>query len=222
MPRQVFTAGEILTAASMNDLSDATVMVFDDSAARGSAIPSPSEGMVTYLKDTDSVEVYDGSAFGPFGGKILQVVSVNKTDTFSTTSTSFVDITGVTVSITPSSTSSKIMVFAEVTGGSPNDNTVHFRVARNGTGLNVGAAAGSRVQGTFSVYNSGSLVGGRVSVVNGNSTFLDSPASTSALTYTLQTRVNGGTGFVGRSGADADSAEYARTPTNLTVMEVAG
>jgi hypothetical protein len=41
MPRQVFTAGEILTAADMNDLSDQTVMVFDDSAARGSAIPSP-------------------------------------------------------------------------------------------------------------------------------------------------------------------------------------
>jgi hypothetical protein len=42
-------------------------MVFDDDAARGSAIPTPSEGMLTYNKDTDQLELYDGSAFGPVG-----------------------------------------------------------------------------------------------------------------------------------------------------------
>jgi hypothetical protein len=57
MPRKVFVAGEILTAADVNtNLMDQAVMVFDDSAARGSAIPSPIEGMVTYLKDTDKFE----------------------------------------------------------------------------------------------------------------------------------------------------------------------
>jgi hypothetical protein len=221
MPRQVFTAGEILTAASMNDLADATVMVFDDSAARGSAIPTPSEGMVTYLKDTNQVQAFNGSAFAPLG-TILQVVSVTKTDTFSTASTTFVDITGVTASITPSSTSSKIMVFAETAGGSDNDVTVHFRVARGGTALNVGDVAGSRVQATFSIFSNNANVGGRVSVVNGNSTFLDSPASTSSLTYTLQMRVNTGNGYVGRNGENSDNAFAARTPTNLTLMEVAG
>jgi hypothetical protein len=59
MPRKVFVANEILTAADVNtNLMDQAVMVFDDSAARGSAIPSPSEGMVTYLKDTDQLEKY--------------------------------------------------------------------------------------------------------------------------------------------------------------------
>ena len=43
-------------------------------------------------------------------GNILQVVSTTKTDTFSTTSTSYVDITGLSVSITPTSTSSKIFI----------------------------------------------------------------------------------------------------------------
>jgi hypothetical protein len=42
-------------------------MVFDDATARGSAIPSPSEGMLTYNKDTSGLELYDGSAFGPVG-----------------------------------------------------------------------------------------------------------------------------------------------------------
>lgn len=64
MPRKVFVAGEILTAADVNSqLMDQMVMVFDDSTARGSAIPTPSEGMVTYLKDTNLIELYDGSVW---------------------------------------------------------------------------------------------------------------------------------------------------------------
>jgi len=79
MPRQVFTAGEILTAASMNDLSDATVMVFDDSAARGSAIPSPSEGMVTYLKDEDSWQGYT-TDWGPLASGFTDSETITATD----------------------------------------------------------------------------------------------------------------------------------------------
>ena len=80
MGRQVFTAGEILTAANMNDLSDQTVMVFDDSADRDSAIPTPSEGMVTYLKDTESVEVFKGAAFAPVGGGFTDSETITATD----------------------------------------------------------------------------------------------------------------------------------------------
>jgi hypothetical protein len=80
MPRQVFTAGEILLAAEMNELADSTVMVFDDSAARGSAIPTPSEGMVTYLKDTDAVEVYKGAAFSPIGGGFTDSETITATN----------------------------------------------------------------------------------------------------------------------------------------------
>jgi hypothetical protein len=57
--RKVFTAGEVLTAANVQGfLMDQSVMVFDSSAARGSAIPTPSEGMLAYLKDTDALQVY--------------------------------------------------------------------------------------------------------------------------------------------------------------------
>jgi len=59
VPRKTFVAGEILTAADVNtNLMDQTVMVFDDAAARTTAIPSPVEGMVTYLKDVDRLEKF--------------------------------------------------------------------------------------------------------------------------------------------------------------------
>jgi len=65
---KVFAAGEVLTAANVNGyLMEQSVMVFDDSAARGSAIGTPTEGMVVYLKDTDAMEFYSGSAWTPVG-----------------------------------------------------------------------------------------------------------------------------------------------------------
>jgi hypothetical protein len=64
-----FTAGEVLQASEVNGyLMDQAVMVFASSAARASALPSPSEGMLTYLKDTDAVEVFSGSNFVAVGG----------------------------------------------------------------------------------------------------------------------------------------------------------
>lgn len=66
--RKVFTVGEILTAANVNGyLMDQAVMVFDSAAARSSAIPTPSEGMVTYRKDGKIVEQYNSSAWAPVG-----------------------------------------------------------------------------------------------------------------------------------------------------------
>jgi hypothetical protein len=64
MPRKVFTAGEVLAATDVNNfLMDQTVMTFAGTAARGSAIATPVEGMVTYLNDIDSLSVYNGTAF---------------------------------------------------------------------------------------------------------------------------------------------------------------
>lgn len=65
MPRKVFVAGEILTAADVNtNLMDQAVMSFAGSAARGSAIPSPTAGMVTFLSDVNRLERYTTS-WGP-------------------------------------------------------------------------------------------------------------------------------------------------------------
>lgn len=66
--RKVFTVGEILTAASVNGyLMDQSVMVFANAAARSSAIPSPSEGMVSYRIDSKITEQYTGSSWEQIG-----------------------------------------------------------------------------------------------------------------------------------------------------------
>ena len=57
--RKVFTAGEVLTAANVNDyLMDQSVMVFSGSAARASGIGTATEGMVSYLTDTNKIEAF--------------------------------------------------------------------------------------------------------------------------------------------------------------------
>jgi hypothetical protein len=64
-----FATGDVLTAASANGyLASQVVMVFADAAARTTAITSPQEGMISYLKDTDATQYYSGSAWVSVGG----------------------------------------------------------------------------------------------------------------------------------------------------------
>jgi hypothetical protein len=75
--RKVFTAGEVLTAANVqNYLMDQAVMVFASSAARASAIGTPSAGMVSYLSDTSALQVY-GTAWADVSspGDITEVIA---------------------------------------------------------------------------------------------------------------------------------------------------
>jgi hypothetical protein len=58
--RKVFVAGQVLTASDMNSTVDQTNMVFADSSARTTAIPSPTAGMVTFLEDVAQLQFYDG------------------------------------------------------------------------------------------------------------------------------------------------------------------
>ena len=66
--RKVFVAGEVLEASEVNGIMDQTIMVFGGTAARASAIPTPTEGMFTYVSDTNSFEFWDGSAWQSAGG----------------------------------------------------------------------------------------------------------------------------------------------------------
>jgi hypothetical protein len=71
---KLFTSGSVLTAAQVNTyLMDQAVMKFADATARtaafgGAGEPTLAEGMMSYLADSDSVEVYDGSAWVSVGG----------------------------------------------------------------------------------------------------------------------------------------------------------
>ncbi len=216
MPREVFVAGQVLTAAELNVVSDQSVMVFAGTAARGSAIPSPTEGMASYRTDDDAFEIYDGSAWSAVaGGKILQVVSTAKTDIFSTTSTSAVDITGLTATITPSSTANKILVLVTIGAFSPEaGNTGNLQIARGGTALNIATGGATSNSAGLSV-TSGATYGNHTESIS----FLDSPSSTSSLTYSCQVFAqSGSTLYVNRWVAN----DARRATSTITVMEVAG
>lgn len=153
-------------------------------------------------------------------GGILQVVSTTKTDTFTTASTSYTDLTGLSVSITPKSASSKILVSYEVQGTGQSATSHGFlQIVRDSTPIAIGDAAGSRTQVTSFLVISGY---GDAMVTNAAS-HLDSPATTSALTYKVQVRSNSaGTTYINRSSADNDASGYPRGVSTITVMEVAG
>jgi hypothetical protein len=68
MPRKVFEGFTPLDAEDVNEfLMNQSIMSFADSTARGSAIPTPSDGMASWLQDSDSFTIYDGSAWEPLG-----------------------------------------------------------------------------------------------------------------------------------------------------------
>jgi hypothetical protein len=167
MPLTTYTAGEVLTAASLN------------------------------------------ANFTFAAGGVVQAKSTTVTaSTFSTASATLVDITGLSVSITPTSASNKILVMAFVSCGlSASDENTTLTLARGGTsigggvsGTNIGYAALNNRTYSFAMQ------------------FLDSPASTSALTYNVRTLTTGGgyTFYLNRRG----TSDLFNSISTITVMEV--
>lgn len=158
-------------------------------------------------------------------GSVIQVVSTIKTDTFSTTTSTFTDITGLAASITPTSAANKIRVQYYVCFGQSDNNAnrgAGFRVLRNGTAVGIADPAGSRSRmGSYCIM---SITNESCNVANQE--FLDSPATTSALTYQVQllwTAGGGGhTGYVNRSGRYLDNPENSQGPwtSGITLMEI--
>ena len=154
------------------------------------------------------------------GGGIIQIKQTVKTDTASSSADSFTNI-GPTVEITPTSSTSKILVTFTFVGFPSGSSWAHyFRLARGGTGIGVGASAGSRTLASTVIdsYGEGALSYGAVSFE-----FLDSPTTTSATTYSIQHRRAGssaGTFYLGRNDNSSDDASQARFPTIITAMEV--
>jgi len=166
-----FTAGQVLTAAQMNDLR------------------------------------------GAF--RVLQVVNVLKNDTFSTTSATFVDLTGLTATITPSSTTSKIMVMATVSGTGTDVATAGgtgYVIVRDSTQIAVNTALANDFTGQLSIRSLGAST---AVTLNHATNFLDSPATVSAITYKIQVRAAAGTLYVNRDGDNANGSV-----STLTLMEI--
>ncbi len=163
------------------------------------------------------------SSLGTHG--ILQIVSAEHSTQVSTSSTSYV-ATNLTVNITPSSTSNKILVLCtlHISTGSASANQTNgcqALIKRDGTGIGVGDAAGNRVRSTGAGIGSANT--NRLQS-NVHMTFLDSPSSTSALSYTAHIKPGfNGTQYVNlnREQSDGDLSSVGRSASSITLMEVA-
>jgi len=158
--------------------------------------------------------------------RILQVVSTTKTDTFSTSSTSYTDITGLSVSITPSDANNKIFIVASVvgsTGAQFTEAASGLQLVRDSTAIGVGDAASNRTQTSFGSISE-SLDYSRLNFTyyprQVTAVFLDSPATTSATTYKVQMLVTSSTGYINRGATDTDTSSFIRSSSTITVMEV--
>lgn len=197
---------------------------------------SPFEGQTIYETDTDRLATWDGSAWIPYvrqtAGKVLQVVSTTKTDTFtaSVANASSTDITGLSASITPSSTSSKILAVASVTGSGTGTNGtlsgLTLKLVRGSTDIFIGDAASNRTRISSANF---SVPGAWQGNSAGNTTIahLDSPSSTNSTTYKLQLvgaigNNQSTTFYVNYSATDTDNNSFWRSASSITLMEISG
>jgi|TARA_Y100000296_G_scaffold8463_1_gene9985 hypothetical protein len=153
------------------------------------------------------------------GGKIGQVLSAMKLDTQSFSSISWVDISDLSVTITPTAISSKIFWQYYFVGAS----TTNYGLSKIAYGDNsdlttasIHESAGSRIRGTSGW---GYTSGGDLTTVHAIAG-LDSPATTSATTYKVQWWQHGGTFYVGRPVTWVDNSSTFASIGSITVMEV--
>jgi hypothetical protein len=165
-----------------------------------------------------ATETYVDAAVAAIPGIGSNVVQTVKTDTFSTTSTTFGAITGMSVTITPSSATSLILVLVDLRVAADTDDVNgHLRIMRGATPIYIGDADGSRTRGLTSFGKSPSSVLEQASAV-----YLDNPATTSATTYSVEIRASVAfTVAVNRTIDNLDSAARVRGASSITVIEVA-
>ena len=151
---------------------------------------------------TNKIYPRDGLPAGASGG-IVQIVQSIKTDNFASTSTSFVDV-GLSASITPSSSSNKVLVRAVVCAGN----------GQSGSDNKIRVLRGSTVITTNDVFvRSASISETETYVIE----ILDSPSTTSATTYKVQGKVETNEIFINRRNNLDTMGE-----SSITLMEVSG
>jgi|DEB0MinimDraft_3_1074331.scaffolds.fasta_scaffold23433_2 enamine deaminase RidA (YjgF/YER057c/UK114 family) len=215
-----FTSGQVLTAAQVTQINTG-IPVFASSTERDAAFGGTgektlAEGQMAYLEDTNETQYYDGSswaAVGAGGGKILQVVSTTKVDDFSMSSGTLADITGLSVSITPTDATSTVLVVANVHVGADTAGTHRLQLVRDSTAI-ASATDASVSNNTFSTnFQSGN----HSYPTSVSFAFEDSPATTSATTYKIQTSTSGGTIHINAFGPQ--TINYGGIST-ITAFEV--
>lgn len=155
-------------------------------------------------------------------GSVLQVVQATKTDTASTSSTTYTSL--LSASITPKFSSSKILVVANISIGGYGS-TPALRLNRGGTDILLSNTSSNRQRTTFGLHwsNNASLIFPQYLQIPVAMTYLDSPATTSPTTYAVYwSEWNGSTSYCNRSYTSTDANWEPTSTSTFTLMEIAG
>jgi len=156
------------------------------------------------------------------GGGIIQVVSTTKTTAFTSSSTSYVDITGLSATITPKFNTSKIYMTVDLNSSS-DVRYAGFRFVRGSTPIAVGTDnTGSQEALTMTTGSNNAITYDNLILRNQSMSILDSPATTSATTYKVQGKVTYSTGnfYINRCVYDTDQTYIMRAASTITLMEI--
>lgn len=157
-------------------------------------------------------------------GAVLQVLSTHYTGTISTTATTPIDVPGFSVSITPKFSTSTILVMVSVAFGFVNDAYPYILVARNGTSIGTGVNATGVQSNTF-LSGTATALGtpNDYRFIHAAKNFLDSPATTSALTYQIKfaSPYAGYAGYINRQNNQSNNVFIQYPSSTITVMEIA-
>src|SRR3954463_3355902 len=210
-----FTGALLLTynATSLILPGSASITTANGDTAIFRSLGSGNWKCISYTKQSGAAVVVAGGTVPD--GAAINAQSTTVAGIFSTSSTTFVDITSASVTITPTSANSNVLVLFQTGGGNNNDHGF-IQLVRTSTAIDIGTASGSRTPCTGSTISSQVPTG--IDGVSGS--YLDSPATTSATTYKLQALATSGTTFIGSSYSDPNSALGGRVATTITVIEI--
>lgn len=229
------TTGQVLSKASATDLDFTWVAQDDSNAIQNAIVDAKGDIIAATAADTPArlavgtngqVLTADSTAATGLkwatasNGKVAQVLSTTKTDTFSASITagSNAAVTGLSQAITPSATTSKVLVTITMHGYNANWGGFAGFIARGTTPIGLGDAASNRIRVGGVSFGDPNHQGGTITM-----SFLDSPATTSAVTYNayvVNAQPSTRTVYVNRTETDTDSVDFSRASSTITVMEI--
>jgi len=186
------------TETTLGDASD------DFLLPSGAEIKAKSGSTITIESGATLANAGTATGFGG-GGKVLQVIATNMTVTSrTTTSGSFVDLSGFTADITPAATGSKILCMVQINHGTSYQHHRAYKLFRDST----------EISNTSSYYGGSDLA---PQLDTATIVIVDSPATTSAVTYKIQwVAYASGTRYLNKNSA----ASYTALPSTMTLIEL--
>ena len=186
-----------LTSADIADSIITSAKIADGTIALADLSATGTKDATTFLRGDNSF-----ASAGATAGQVIQVVTATTSTAFTTTSSSFTAVTNLSVSITPSSASNKILILVS--------STIHVNSANQAGRVTIFRGAtdlGNSTKGLSAIYASSGTIVAPLHI-----SFLDSPSTTSATTYQVYIKTTGGTVFV----------PWDDEKSSITVLEIKG